>query len=99
MGLRGRIYTVTAAAKLIGEDPELIEEVISNSDNVDYGTITRIEDGTEDGLSALRERGVQSVQEFIADVRTWVGGVEQFLIDQACDPEVVRRIMAAEMKR
>lgn len=35
-------------------------------------------------------------QEFLADVRTWPGGIRQFLIDQDCDPETIEHVMADE---
>jgi hypothetical protein len=35
MGSRGPIYTLVAAAQLMGENAELIEEVTANSANVD----------------------------------------------------------------
>ena len=41
-------------------------------------------------------RYIESLQEFLADVRTWNGGVRQFLIDQQCEPDVIERIMAKE---
>ncbi|PYE93346.1 hypothetical protein C8J35_11468, partial [Rhizobium sp. PP-F2F-G38] len=39
-----------------------------------------------------------SLQEFLADIRTWDGGVRQFLIDEQCDPERIERIMADQPK-
>jgi hypothetical protein len=36
------------------------------------------------------------LQEFLAEVRTWQGGVRQFLIEQNCDPARIVRIMANE---
>jgi hypothetical protein len=31
-------------------------------------------------------------------VRSWEGGVRQFLLDEQCDPEKIERIMADEPK-
>jgi hypothetical protein len=39
------------------------------------------------------------VEELLADIRTWPGGIRQFLIDDQCDPETMERIMADEAKR
>ncbi|MFT7594749.1 MAG: hypothetical protein ACI8R4_002073, partial [Paracoccaceae bacterium] len=36
--------------------------------------------------------------EFIADVRTSQGGMRQFLIEQNCDPAMIERIMANELR-
>lgn len=99
MGFRGRVYTIEAAARLMGENADLVEEVTSNPDNVDDGEMVHIDDGTEYGLTGLTERGVACVQELLADIRTWPGGIRQFLIDEYCDPEMIESIMADEAKR
>jgi hypothetical protein len=96
---RGPIFTLAAAARRMGENVELVEEVTANSDNVDYGEIVHIHDGSENGLTGLTERGVECVEELLADIRTWPGGIRQFLIDQHCDEDIIERIMADEAKR
>ncbi|WP_257785322.1 hypothetical protein [Rhizobium leguminosarum] len=35
------VYTIGYVASLIGENLELIQQVASNSDNIDYGEMTR----------------------------------------------------------
>ena len=69
-----------------------------NSDNIDYGEMIHVHDGTEEGITTFTDRGIESLQEFLADVRTWDGGIRQFLIDQQCEPDVIERIMANEPK-
>jgi hypothetical protein len=39
-----------------------------------------IHDGTEEGITTFTDRGVESLQEFLADVRTWEGGIRKLLI-------------------
>jgi hypothetical protein len=55
-------------------------------------------DGSEEGITTFTERGIESLKEFLADIRTWDGGVRQFLIYEQCDPEKIERIMADEPK-
>ena len=69
-----------------------------NDDNIDYGEMIYVHDGAEEGNTAITERGIESLQEFLADVRSWRGGIRQFLIDQDCEPDVIERIMADEPK-
>ena len=52
----------------------------------------------EDGITTFTDRGIESLQEFLADVRTWNGGIRQFLINEQCDPDVIERIMATEQE-
>lgn len=92
------VYTIEYVATLIGENLELLREIARNSDNIDYGEMVHAHDGTEEGITTFTDRGIESLNEFLADVRTWEGGVRQFLMDSQCDPEMIERIMADEPK-
>ncbi len=94
-----RLYSINEAARLMGENLELVEEATNNSDNVDYGEMVHMADGTECSQTALTDRGIESVEELIKDIRTWKGGIRAFLVDQQCDPEMIERVMADEAKR
>lgn len=89
-----QVYSIDYVAKTIGESPELIEVVSWNSDDIDFGEMIHVHDGTEEGITTFTDRGIESLQEFLADVRTWHGGIRQFLIDRQCEPDVIERIMA-----
>lgn len=93
------IYTLKQVAEMIGENLELIEEVTANSDNISEGELLYVRDGSESGTKGLTENGVDELQNLLADIRTWDGGIRQFLVDEQCDPDVVERVMADEMKR
>lgn len=95
---RPHVYTIEYVATLIGENLELLEEIASNSDNIDYGEMIHVYDGTDEGSTTFTDRGIESLQEFLADVRSWEGGVRQFLLDEQCDPEKIERILADEPK-
>lgn len=93
------IYTLKEVAGMIGENLELIEEVTANSDNIAEGELVYVRDGSEDGTKGLTENGIDDLQDLLADIRTWDGGIRQFLIDEQCDPEMIERVMADEVKR
>jgi hypothetical protein len=82
-------------ATLIDENPELLAEIARNSDNIDEGDLIHVSDGSDDSIIAFTDRGIECLQDFLADIRSHVGGIRQFLIDSQCEPEVVERIMAA----
>lgn len=94
------VYSIDYVAALIGESLELLREVASNSDNINYGEMIHAHDGSEEGITTFTDRGsgIESLKEFLADIRTWHGGVWQFLVDEHCDPEKIERIMADEPK-
>lgn len=93
------IYTLKEVAGMIGENLELIEEVTANSDNITEGELVYVRDGSEDGTKGLTENGVDDLRDLLADIRTWDGGIRQFLLDEQCDPDMIERIMADEAKR
>ena len=91
-------YSLARAAMMIGENSELIEVVAANPDNINYGEMIHVHDGTAEGITAFTARGIKSLQELLADVRSWTGGLRQFLVDQQCEPDQIERIMADERK-
>ena len=52
------VYTIGYVATLIGENLELIQEVASNSDNIDYGEMSRL--SHEDGHTVLPPGALRS---------------------------------------
>lgn len=51
------------------------------------------------GTKGLTENGIDDLQNLLADIRTWDGGISQFLVDEQCDPEMIERVMVDEVKR
>lgn len=96
MGRDTHIRAIGDVAEMIGEAPELLEQIAANSENIDYGEMIYVSTGPSEGFTAFTSRGIESLQEFIADVRTWPGGMRQFLIDDMCDPAIIEKIMAKE---
>ncbi|MRH22942.1 hypothetical protein [Rhodovulum strictum] len=90
------IHTIDEVARRIDENLELIEVVSGNSDNIDYGEMIWVDNGTEEGIKAFTDRGIECLRELLADIRTWDGGIREFLRDEQCDPDVIERIMADE---
>ncbi len=43
------VFTITTVAKKLGEDPELLQAIVSNDDNLSYGSIISVYDGTDEG--------------------------------------------------
>jgi hypothetical protein len=93
------IYTLSQVASKIGENLELIEEVTANSDNISEGELVYVSDGSEDGTKGLTENGIEELQSLLADIRTWNGGIREFLVDEQCDPEIIERVMVDEVRR
>jgi hypothetical protein len=93
------VHTIVEVAKRIGENLELIEVISANSDNIDDGEMIWIDDGTEEGIKAFTDRGIECLQELLADIRTWDGGIREFLRDEQCEPDLIERIITHERRR
>jgi len=90
------VHALDEVAKRIGENRELIDIVSANSDNIDDGEMIWVDNGTEEGIKTFTDRGIECLQELIADIRTWEGGIREFLRDEQCEHDVIERIMADE---
>jgi len=40
-------------------------------------------------ITSFTDDGIDSLRAFIADVRTWPGGICQFLVDSLSEPDVI----------
>jgi len=96
MGRDTQVYAMDHVGKMINEAPELLDIMTANSDNIDYGEMIYVAISPDEDITALTKRGIESLQEFIADVRTWPGGMRQFLIDEMCEPDIIEKIIANE---
>ncbi len=98
MGRDTYICAIDYVAKRTGENLELLKVIAKNSDNIDCGEMIDVVTGPDVAITAFTGRGIENLQEFIADVRTWQGGIWQFLVDEGCDPETIERIAANELR-
>ncbi len=93
-----QIYTIEDVATMIGENLELLQEIAANSDNIDSGETVHVHNGTENGTTGFTRPRIESLQEFLAEIRSWDGGVREFLVDENCDPELIACVMADKAK-
>lgn len=78
--------------------PERLCIEVTRLHNIDYREVIHACDDSEGGITTFTDRGIESLKEFLADIRTWDGGVRQFLVDEQCDPEKIECILADEPK-
>lgn len=80
---------------MIGDNLELLEEVTSNSDNIAEGEMVHVSDGSEYGTRGLTADGVEGLQQLLADIRTWDGGIRQFLMDAWTSNAILKSLSAS----
>ena len=56
-----QVYSIDEVARRIGESLDLIEIVSWNDDNIDYGEMIRVYNGTDESLVTFTERGMGSI--------------------------------------
>ena len=86
------VYTIEYAAKLLGEDPELLEAIISNDDNLTYGTIIYVCTGTDESVNTLTEDGIDELRDMLKDARRSEDAWSNFLEDFVEDPDIISRV-------
>ncbi|WP_233499447.1 hypothetical protein [Pararhodobacter sp. CCB-MM2] len=53
------VCTMNYVAKMRCEDPELLEAIVSNDDNLTYGDIISVYTSSEEAITALTECGIR----------------------------------------
>jgi len=88
------ICTLNYVAKMMDEDPELLEAIVWSDDNLTYGSIISVYTGPEETITALTDDGVEELTAMLRDARSTTDSWHQFLDDFVDDEELVARIKA-----
>ncbi|ASQ06538.1 hypothetical protein GOB13_28660 [Sinorhizobium meliloti] len=88
------VFTINHVAKKLGEDPELLQAIVSNDDNLSYGSIISVYDGTDEALTALTDDGDDELRQMLAHVRRTADERNDFLEAFVDDEELIARIKA-----
>jgi hypothetical protein len=79
-------------AKLLGEDRELLEEILSNDDNLTYGSIITVHTGPDETITALTQDGVEELRDMLVNARRSPRDWESFLESFLSDPDLIERL-------
>ena len=92
MAVVTHVYLASYVANILDEHPELIEAILSNNDNLSYGSIISVSGGPDEYHTAITSQGIEELQDFIADFRRspedW-DGLLHSIID---DPNIIQAI-------
>jgi len=81
-----QFYTIDEVARMLGEDPEMLQAIVSNDDNLSYGNIVSVYTGTDEAITAVTDHGIEELREMILDARRspreWDNFLEDFVSDQ-----------------
>ncbi|MDW9477911.1 hypothetical protein GOB57_03885 [Sinorhizobium meliloti] len=88
------VFTINHVAKKLGDDPELLQAIVSNDDNLSYGSIISVYDGIDEALTALTDDGVDELRQMLAHARRTADEWNDFLEVFVDDEELIARIKA-----
>ena len=54
---------------MLGEDPELLEAIVYNDDNLSYGAIISVYTGPDETITALTDDGIDELKNMLSDAR------------------------------
>ncbi|MGM0586634.1 MAG: hypothetical protein ACQEUZ_18480 [Pseudomonadota bacterium] len=85
------VCSLAHVAGQLGEDPDLLEAVVSNDDNLSYGSIVSVQIGQDEYVTALTDDGICELKDMLADARRSPEDWNNFLQDFIDDPDVIAR--------
>ena len=88
------VCTLDYVARMLGEDPELLEAIVSNDDNLTYGAIISVYTGQHETVTALTDDGIGELKDMLRDARITPETWHAFLDDFIHDTELIARIKA-----
>ncbi|CDO36425.1 hypothetical protein [Novosphingobium sp. KN65.2] len=63
------VFTLDYVAGILDEHPDLIDAIVSNDDNLSYGSIITVCAGPDKYMTAITDGGIDELRDFIADFR------------------------------
>ena len=88
------VFSIDYVAKLLDEDPELLQAIVSNDDNLSYGSIISVYTGPDEAITSLTRDGMEELEQMLAHARRTTDEWNDFLNAFVDDKELVTRIKA-----
>lgn len=88
------VRTIKFVAEVLEEDPELLQAIVSNDDNLSYGSIITVYTGDDESITALTDDGMEELQQMLSHARRSPDEWNDFLDSFVDDEELVARIKA-----
>lgn len=89
-----RVFSIDYVAELLDEDADLLQAIVSNDDNLSYGSIVSVHTGSDQAITSLTRDGMHELEQMLADARRTTESWNDFLTDFVDDEQLARRIKA-----
>lgn len=90
--------TLDYVARILEENVELLEAIVSNDDNLTYGAIASVHNGPDEAIIALTDYSVEELTDTLSEAHLTTKGWHQFLDDFVNDPELTTRFKANKLR-
>jgi hypothetical protein len=88
------VRTLKYVAEILGEDPELLRAIVSNDDNLTYGSIISVYNGEDESVTALTDDGMEELEQMLSYARRSPQEWNDFLDSLVDDEELIARVKA-----
>ncbi|MGF6178895.1 hypothetical protein [Ensifer sp. 4252] len=88
------VRTIKFVAEVLEEDPELLQAIVSNDDNLSYGNIITVYTGDDESITALTDDGMEELEQMLSHARRSSDEWNDFLDSFVDDEQLVARIKA-----
>lgn len=86
------VFTIDYVAEILGEDVDLLREIISNDDNLTYGNIISVVTGDNESTPALTDDGIDELRQMLTEARRSPKQWQEFLDCFVLDEEIAARV-------
>ena len=86
------VRTLDYVARMLDEDVELLEAIVSNDDNLTYGAIISVYTGPNEAITALTDHGVEELAHMLSEARFTTETWHDFLDTFVDNPELAARV-------
>src|SRR4029453_5983847 len=86
------VFSINYVAKLLDEDSELLQAIVSNDDNLSYGSIISVYYGTDEEITFLPRDGIEELEQMLAHARRTTDEWNDFLEAFVDNEELIARV-------
>src|SRR5690606_4545721 len=86
------VYALNQVARMLDEDLEMLEAIVSNDDNLSYGNIISVPTGTDESATVITAHGIEELRDMLRDARRSPEHWSDFLEDFVEDPDIIARV-------
>ncbi|AWC21274.1 hypothetical protein CO731_00723 [Aminobacter sp. MSH1] len=86
------VFSIDYVATLLDEDAELLQAIVSNDDNLSYGSSSSVYTGPDEAITSLTRDGIEELEQMLTNARRTADEWNDFLEAFIDDGELIARI-------